>query len=59
MASYEYLDGHGRMTEQHNVFPMDKWHCFHYESKSKATLYPSAIKSNDDLKIVNSGVLAF
>lgn len=51
----EYLDWHGRMTEQHSVFPMEKWHCFHYESKSKATLYPSAIKAMMNSKLLTVG----
>ena len=55
MASYEYLDGHGRMTEKNNVFPMKRCHCFHYESKSKATLYPSAIKAMMNSKLLTAG----
>ena len=59
MASYEYLDGHGQMTEQHNVFPRKKWHCFHYESKSKATLYPNAIKAMINSKLLTAGFSRF
>lgn len=59
MASYEYLDGHGRMTEQHNVFPRKKWNCFHYESKSKATLYPNAIKAMINSKLLTAGFQRF